>query len=151
MNDDVAQYDSAQFAHRSFFLWTPPAETQSHKDGRVANVSHCNVAYCDILEQRTINGLKRKSSGIIKHAVRHSYILKTAIGFSTKLNSTSWTESTIRVSEIAFVRPVQQGSLVISTHLAVTNRYVLSRSSVTQCIRTLRTNCIIERRVDTAI
>src|SRR5207244_11755202 len=90
-------------------------------------------------------------SYVIEQTVLDGDVLEAAIGFGSKLDTARGTESPVLISKGALISSVEQRAFIVTAHLTVVDSYIFSGPCVTERKRTLRTDPVVEWRVNRAV
>src|SRR5688500_16139113 len=86
---DVTDHDPAQCTWLNA-LRSPHTAAKTQEKGRVNNIPHRDIAYSYVFQQTAIDCFKRKTTAVIKHTIGDGDVLKSAIRFCSKFNTTCW-------------------------------------------------------------
>src|SRR5258705_2725936 len=151
VDDNVTNDNTSQGAYCGCLLWSAPAKSQPQEDRRVAYVAHRDVIDRHVFHRRAINSLERESAAVFKNAISDCYVLKATIRLGAEFDPARRTESAILIFEVALISAIQKCTFVVTTHLAISDRNVLSSACITKRKRTLRADAVVKGRVNTTI
>src|SRR5258708_5967092 len=100
MRNDIIYFDPLCRTDLGSFR-TAEARPEPNEDRRVYDVAHGEIRDCDVLHERTVDGLKRETTAIFKYTIGNSDVAKSTIGFGAALDATGGP-----VSEDAYLPPL---------------------------------------------